>query len=416
MDLADLVFLDLEGPQPEPEVWEPCTPLAQRVATDAKIGPPQRVAQTKASAEPQRVAIVLDHHHLEVAAKQRALATHWDPVALISAIQDQLSTALAAEDPDGQPPLLEVVQCHAADSLLGQQAKLSAKGRLHTRLKDAGFTMHCSPNKSSKPRADGSRAAGGQGATDVDVVVILFDLAGAFADTRTRDASGDRCDHIVLVGGDSDFRPALEYLIRRGPPALRIWVVADARSSDGRNDNTMQSRYCQWLSSEPRAGILSLPRVLEALARDSGKTVLLYHHILPSGVQASQLDPGHIPHVVSVLEAALADQTSRAVTRIEQALQEHAGDAEALSLATEAAVGDLGEVVLNMSNNDGFGDAEVLALAAGIAEMLERRPQLRGAMAELWLHHTSVGCSGNGVGATALASILIAAPAVKVRV
>ena len=79
-------------------------------------------------------------------------------------------------------------------------------------------------------------------------------------------------------------------------------------------------------------------------------------------------------------------------------------------------MGDLGEVVLNMSNNDGFGDAEVLALAAGIAEMLKRRPQLRGAMAELWLHHTSVGCSGNGVGATALASILIAAPAVKVRV
>jgi hypothetical protein len=320
-----------------------------------------------------------------------------------------------AEDPSGQPPLLEIVQCHAADSLLRQQEKLSAKGRLHTRLEDAGFTMHCSPNKSSKPRADGSRAAGGQGATDVDVVVILFDLAGAFVDASTRDSDGPQCDHIVLVGGDSDFRPALEYLLRRGPPAIRLWVVADARCSGRRNDATMQSRYSDWLSSEPRAGILSLPKVLEALARDSGKTVLLYEHVLPTGVQASDLVPGHVPHVVSVLETALAAQTSKAVARIEQALHDHANDAEALSSATEAAVEDLGEVILNMSNNDSLGDGEVLALAAGIAETLQRRPQLRGALTELWLHHTSVGSSGDGTGATALAAILTAAPAIKVQ-
>lgn len=400
MDLADLIYLDLEGPEPEPEVQ------TDDGSEHASTAPP--VCR-------QRVGIVLDHHHLEVAAKQRALATHWDPLTLVSAIQDQLTAALAAEDPDGSPPMLEVVQCHAADSLLvSQTEKLSAKGRLHTRLEDAGFTMHCSPNKSSKPRADGSRLAGGQGATDVDVVVILFDLAGAFADQQDIDVH--RCDHIVLVGGDSDFRPALEYLVRCGPPALRIWVVADVRSADGRNDATMQSRYCQWLSSEPRTGILSLSKVLEVLARHGGKTVLLYEHVLPAGVRPLKLEPTHMSHVVSILEAALAEQTAAAVTRIEQALLEHADDPNALSVATEAAIEDLGEVILNMSNNSRFGDEEAVALAAGMAEMLGRRPQLRGAMTELWLHHTSVGCSGNGVGAAALASILMSAPAIKVRV
>jgi hypothetical protein len=400
MDLADLVFLDLEG--------EPAPDDPQRVA-------PPPIPQPEPERQPQHIGIVLDHHHLEIAAKQQALATHWDPTALVSAILDQLSAALLLEDPDGPPPLLEVVQCHAADSLLRQQEKLSAKGRLHSRLEDAGFTMHCSPNKTSKPRADGSRVAGGQGATDVDVVVILFDLAGAFTNSSTQDTDGPACDHIVLVGGDSDFRPALEYLLRRGPSGLRFWVVADARSSGRRNDATMQSRYSEWLSSEPRAGILSLPKILEALARDSGKTVLLYQHVLPTGVHAADLVPAHIPHVVSILETALAEQTSKAVARIEKALQEHANDADALSSATEAAVEDLGEVVLNMSNNDSFGDDEVLALAAGIAETLERRPQLRGALTELWLHHTSVGNSRNVAGGTALAAILIAAPAIKVH-
>ena len=179
MDLASLVFFDLEGgeqhmpePQPEPEL--------------------------ESQPQPQRVGIVLDHHHLEVSAKQRALATSWDPAVLVTTIRDQLSAALAAET-RADPPPLEVVQCHAADSLLvSQQEKLSAKGRLHTRLEEAGFQMHCSPNKTSKPRADGTRTAGGQGATDVDVVVVLFDLAGAFAaSTDSESTPTPPIDHIV---------------------------------------------------------------------------------------------------------------------------------------------------------------------------------------------------------------------------
>jgi hypothetical protein len=159
---------------------------------------PQPEPELESQPQPQRVGIVLDHHHLEVSAKQRALATSWDPAVLVTTIRDQLSAALAAET-RADPPPLEVVQCHAADSLLvSQQEKLSAKGRLHTRLEEAGFQMHCSPNKTSKPRADGTRTAGGQGATDVDVVVVLFDLAGAFAaSTDSESTPTPPIDHIV---------------------------------------------------------------------------------------------------------------------------------------------------------------------------------------------------------------------------
>ena len=116
-ELADAMFRDLEGHDPEPE------PAA-------------------VSGPAQRVGLVLDHHYLEVAAKQSALATNWDPTTLITAIQAQLSTALAAESASGAAPLLDMVECHAADSLLTGGAEHSAKGKLHQRLTEAGFTMH----------------------------------------------------------------------------------------------------------------------------------------------------------------------------------------------------------------------------------------------------------------------------------
>jgi hypothetical protein len=82
MDLADLVFLDLEGEpspadDPQPSFQQPPVSLTPQPEPERR--------------EPQRVGIVLDHHHLEVAAKQQALATHWEPTALVSAIEDQLS-------------------------------------------------------------------------------------------------------------------------------------------------------------------------------------------------------------------------------------------------------------------------------------------------------------------------------------
>jgi hypothetical protein len=148
-DLADAMFRDLEG-------HVPASPVPQ---------------QSPGAAVAQRVGLVVDHHYLEVAAKQSALATNWDPRTLITAIHAQLSAALADESPT--PPPLEVVECHAADSLLSGGAEFSAKGKLHQRLTDAGFTMHCSPNKSAAKRSSGHDSAvrsGGQGATDVDVV------------------------------------------------------------------------------------------------------------------------------------------------------------------------------------------------------------------------------------------------------
>ena len=269
-DLADAMFRDLEGHDP---------PLSPSPSPGSGS-----VAGVGAGGAVQRVGLVLDHHYLEVAAKQSALATTWDPTTLITAIQSQLSTALAAESPSRVRPVLDIVECHAADSLLTGGAEYSAKGKLHQRLTEAGFTMHCSPNKSAAKRCAGHDSAvrsGGQGATDVDVVVCLFDLAGAFGrgdiDQSAMDIDQSAIDHIILVGPDSDYRPALEYLLRRGPPQLRIWVVADSRapSKDGGTGSggAMQQRYRQWLLDEPRAGILSLPNVIDALAKKSGKQV-----------------------------------------------------------------------------------------------------------------------------------------------
>ena len=71
---------------------------------------------------------------------------------------------------------------------------------------------------------------------------------------------------------------------------------------------------------------------------------------------------------------------------------------------------EVGEVILILSNDRGFGDVMAVALAQGVGELLARRPELRGALTELWLHHTTIGDGGlgsPGAGGTALASVLI---------
>ena len=115
-------------------------------------------------------------------------------------------------------------------------------------------------------------------------------------------------------------------------------------------------------------------------------------------------------HVISVLEEALIDQTAPAIVGLAAAVAAHSGDDEAMREATEAAAMEVGEVVLNLSNDRGFGDAMAVALAQGVGELLARRPELRGALTELWLHHTVVGDNGlgsAGAGGTAMASLLL---------
>ena len=256
----------------------------QQLVLEASVdGAPAAVAPTESQAAAGRVGLVLDHHYLEVAAKQSALATQWEPSDLVEAVREELARALREEaagegEGDAAAPAeleLSVVELHAADSLLRGADAHTAKARLHQRLQDSGFTLHRSPNKTrQRLTGDGRKLAPTQGATDIDVVVCLFNLAGAFAGEAS-------VEHIVLVASDSDYRPALEYILRRGPASLRLWVLADGRPRqegaeahgvDG--GGQMRAGYRSWLRDTPRAGILSLPRTMEALGRKSGKTVL----------------------------------------------------------------------------------------------------------------------------------------------
>ena len=168
------------------------------------------------------------------------------------------------------------------------------------------------------------------------MVVCLFNLAGAFAGEAS-------VEHIVLVASDSDYRPALEYILQRGPASLRLWVLADGRPRqegaeahgvDG--GGQMRAGYRSWLRDTPRAGILSLPRTMEALGRKSGKTVLRtpqhfvqlgrafrssssgmssvvagWDNILPQGVAAGGVGVETVPHILEVLTAALEEQTAQ---------------------------------------------------------------------------------------------------------
>ena len=257
----------------------------QQLVLEASIDGAPAAAPPGPQAAAGRVGLVLDHHYLEVAAKQSALATQWEPSDLVEAVREELTRALreeaAAAPGEGEgaaaaaDPGLSVVELHAADSLLRGADAHTAKARLHQRLQDSGFTLHRSPNKTrQRPTGDGRKLAPTQGATDIDVVVCLFNLAGAFAGEAS-------VEHIVLVASDSDYRPALEYILQRGPASLRLWVLADGRPRqegaeahgvDG--GGQMRAGYRSWLRDTPRAGILSLPRTMEALGRKSGKTVL----------------------------------------------------------------------------------------------------------------------------------------------
>jgi len=97
------------------------------------------------------------------------------------------------------------------DEAVGRDS--TRKRNLHTRLSDCGYQLALSPNKRTGP--GGFRK---QGATDVEVAMALFELAGAFAERAL-------VDIIVLVAGDSDFQPAVARVLE-ARPGLRIVVVA----------------------------------------------------------------------------------------------------------------------------------------------------------------------------------------------
>ena len=141
-----------------------------------------------------RIAVVLDTHYLQVATKAFSLASSsWSVTAFEAAI-------LAACGGTGA-----IVKRYACDSSIG-----GTSNPLHVALRTAGYELILSPPKPSN---------GMQGATDVDVACCIFAVAGAFA-------SQPVADTLVLVAGDSDFRPALASVLAAGR-ALQVAIIAE---------------------------------------------------------------------------------------------------------------------------------------------------------------------------------------------
>ena len=187
--------------------------------------------------EENSIGVVLDLHYLQITASSFSLQTDWS--------LPDFEQALVAACGGGT-----IVQRFACDAALDEHGEQHNHGKaaLHARLRRAGYELVLSPGKGVTK--SGQR---GQGATDVDVAVCIFDVAGAFA-------QAPRARTLALVAGDSDFKPALVRVLAEhgsaataaargegaggagaGAGALRACVVADR--------TYMSARYLEWIDA-----------------------------------------------------------------------------------------------------------------------------------------------------------------------
>ena len=259
---------DLEAPYDEgddlDEVLERCTALgllserAYDQLTDALASGERSEEEALAEWAPRlrqweenTIGVVLDLHYLQITASSFSLQTDWS--------LPDFEEALVAACGGGT-----IVQRFACDAALDEHGEQHNHGKaaLHARLRRAGYELVLSPGKGVTK--SGQR---GQGATDVDVAVCIFDVAGAFA-------RAPRARTLALVAGDSDFKPALVRVLAEhgsaataaaaagedvlhsddaggegmggagagaGAGALRACVVADR--------TYMSARYLQWIDA-----------------------------------------------------------------------------------------------------------------------------------------------------------------------
>ena len=173
-----------------------------------------------------------------------------------------------------------------------------------------------------------------QGATDVVVTTLLFELAGAFG-------TSPLVDEIVLLAGDSDFKPCLEVLLV-SRPQLRICVVANQRN--------VQQGYLHWLNAEERTRFVSLKNLLQGMAPG----VLDYEHSSP------EMD-------ISALIAAVVMRVSGSCMNEEES----------------------GAVRLLLSNNLWWGGQQTAQLCEALIAAADDSKGLTG-LEQLWLHHTGI--------------------------
>ena len=208
------------------------------------------------------------------------------------------------------------------------------KARLHAALREAGYTMVLSANKGSGAR--------GQGATDVDVACCCYEVAGAFA-------AAPVATSLVLVGGDSDFRPALSRVLS-ARPEMEAAVVADR--------SLLSASYYGWLRQDThRARHVPLDAVLGKVA----------------------------PTVVDLRGAA---RPRDSLTGRADAAAAAAAAAYAVALCSEP----LSKVTLNLSGEGepAWTDAETQALVEAMLPS-GRAHAACSRLGGLWLHHTEVG-------------------------
>eukprot|EP00756_Hemistasia_phaeocysticola_P009687 Hpha_TRINITY_DN14941_c2_g13::TRINITY_DN14941_c2_g13_i1::g.143533::m.143533 len=276
-----------------------------------------------------RIGVVLDLHYVEVQAKQFALKTSWSPTELEGALERSLNGMVVQRVACDSDPL----DWHTG---VGEK-QVSGKRGLHQRLAEEGYDMRLSPLK-RVPK--GMRAT--QGATDIDVCVSVYKMAGAFKEEP-------EVDCICLFAGDSDFRPLVQTLLdsRRESHGMRCVVVAAGES--------MRGEYREWLRTYPGAEMLELTDVLQKVA----------------------------PHVVNFRHGVAEADPGAAAQALLSALESRSGGRD---------------VVLELSNHRGaWGDKEMLALGKAAENSFKEKPELCRAFGELWVHHTAIGdasCKG----------------------
>ena len=303
-------------------------PLFARCAPSAGAEPssPSSVLAVSPLFEPPaQMAVVVDVHYLQVAVKAFSLSGSWS----ISAFEKALVAACGGTG--------TIVKRFACDS-----SKEGGANPLHAALASEGYELVLSPPKPSN---------GMQGATDVDVACCIFAVAGAFAAQPVADT-------LVLIAGDSDFRPALVAALGSGR-SLQVAVVAESHQ--------LGKSYRAWIDETAHVAHIELAPLLG----------------------------GQAPGVIDLRGASrpAAGASGRA-------------DVGAVLAACEAAVASgCDTLTLNLSGKNReaeWGDTETESLCACLRGGTPQGAVVAPRLQQLWLHHTAIGDAA----CTALAKLL----------
>jgi uncharacterized LabA/DUF88 family protein len=111
-----------------------------------------------------------------------------------------------------------------------------------------GFTV---VTKAAKEYIDANGRKRHRGDMDVDLAVDMMELA-------------DRCDHMVLFSGDSDFLRLVEAVQRKG---VRVTVVSTVKSQPPMASDELRRQADSFVDLADLAGIVARPRAASTMPR-----------------------------------------------------------------------------------------------------------------------------------------------------